>query len=39
MVLEKKKNKKVAFCTSCTEWKNIFSFEIFGKRKKVGLKV
>ncbi len=36
MVLENKKNKKVAFLhTSCTEWKNIFSFEIFGKKGKI----
>jgi predicted dehydrogenase len=37
MVLENK-NKKTAFLhVSCSEWKNIFSLEIYGKKGKISI--
>ena len=35
MILKKKKNKLAFLHSSCTEWKNKFTFEIFGKKGKL----
>ena len=35
MILKNKKNKLAFLHSSCTEWKNKFTFEIFGKKGKL----
>ena len=37
MLLRTKKNKMAFLHASCTEWKNLFSFEIYGRQAKIDI--